>query len=409
MTTSAPPRPVPYPVRSVDELPWPSLLVLGTATLVMVTTEMLPAAVLAPMSTGLGVAEAQVARLVSLWATVVVLASFPLVRLTRGHDGRLVIMVGLIALAVSSGLTAVAPTYGAVIGARLLGAAAVGLLWATVNAFVADLVSDRVLGTAVAVVLGGATLGMVVGTPVARLVADLAGWRAAFAGLAAVGLAVAVLVRVIVGRSADLPADLPGERPGGAALLAKPGSPRPMLVLTGLVALVLVGHYGAYTFVTRLAEVPAETLPGTISTVLLVFGIASALGVALAGRIGDRSGRALLVSVVLTSVALLALGLVTAQPLLGLAVVVGWGVVSGAMPPLAQTQILRLAGPTHRATAGALIPVLFNGAIAIGAGLASLVVARSGVGALPVPAGAIVAVAAVGLAITVIRRHAKAR
>ena len=150
----------------------------------MVTTEMLPAAVLAPMSTGLGVAEAQIARLVSLWATIVVLASFPLLRLTRGRDGRLVIMIGMLALAVSSGLTAAAPTYGAVIGARLLGAAAVGLLWATVNAYVADLVSDRLLGTAVAVVLGGATLGMVVGTPVARLITDLAGWRTAFAGLA---------------------------------------------------------------------------------------------------------------------------------------------------------------------------------------------------------------------------------
>ena len=77
MTTSAPSRPVTHPARSsADELPWPSLLVLGTTTLVMVTTEMLPAAVLAPMSTGLGVAEAQIARLVSLWATVVVLTSF---------------------------------------------------------------------------------------------------------------------------------------------------------------------------------------------------------------------------------------------------------------------------------------------------------------------------------------------
>ena len=371
----------------------------------MVTTEMLPAAVLAPMSTGLGVAEAQIARLVSLWATIVVLASFPLLRLTRGRDGRLVIMIGMLALTVSSGLTAAAPTYGAVIGARLLGAAAVGLLWATVNAYVADLVSDRLLGTAVAVVLGGATLGMVVGTPVARLITDLAGWRTAFAGLAAVGLVVAVLVRLVVAR----PVDLPGERAGGADPLAEPGSPQPMLLLTGLVALVLVGHYGAYTFITRLAEVPAETLPGTISTLLLVFGIASALGVALAGRVGDRSGRALLVSVALTAVALLALGVVSAHTLLGLAVVVGWGVVSGAMPPLAQTQILRLAGPAHRATAGALIPVLFNGAIAIGAGLASLVVAGSGVGALPVPAAAIVALAAVGLAIAVRRGDSGAR
>jgi predicted MFS family arabinose efflux permease len=49
--------------------------------------------------------------------------------------------------------------------------------------------------------------------------------------------------------------------------------------VTGLVALVLVSHDSAYTFITRLAEQPAESLPGTISTLLPVFGIASALGV----------------------------------------------------------------------------------------------------------------------------------
>ena len=134
MTSSTPPSPVCRPARLEDGLPWPSLLVLGTATLVMVTTEMLPAAVLAPMSEGLAVDEARIARLISLWATVVVLATFPLVRLTRHRDGRLVIMVGMTALATSSGLTALAPTYSSVIGARLLGATAVGLLWATVNA-----------------------------------------------------------------------------------------------------------------------------------------------------------------------------------------------------------------------------------------------------------------------------------
>lgn len=57
-------------------LPWPSLIVLGAATWVMVTTEMLPTAVLAPMSLGLGVSEARTAQLVSVWAAVVVIASF---------------------------------------------------------------------------------------------------------------------------------------------------------------------------------------------------------------------------------------------------------------------------------------------------------------------------------------------
>jgi len=72
-------------------------------------------------------------------------------------------------------------------------------------------------------------------------------------------------------------------------------------------------------------------------------------------------------------------------------------VASGAVPPLAQTLILRLGGPERRATAGALIPVVFNGGIAVGAALASLVVARAGVPALPVPAAVVVAATVVAL------------
>ena len=376
---------------------------LGAATLVMVTTEMLPTAVLAPMSVGLGVTETRTAALVSVWATVVVLASFPLVRLTRGRNRRNVIGVGLVVLAASSVLTALAPTYPAALGARLVGAAAVGVLWATVNAHVADLVSDRLLGTAVAVVLGGATLGMVLGTPVARLVADVVGWRAAFAGLAAVGLLAAVAVRLLVASTPRAAAD----QSWVSQHVAARASLRAMVATTGLVALWLVGHYAAYTFITRLAEAPADRLPGGIGTVLLLFGIASAVGVAAAGRLGRHSARMLAVFAGLTAAAVLALSVVDRGIALGLTVVVVWGLVSGAVPPLAQTEILRSAGPAHRSTAGALIPVLFNGGIAIGAALGSMVVGRAGIGALPVPTAAVIAAAALGLGLTVARRAAR--
>lgn len=396
------------PNRPADVLPWPSLLVLGAGTLLMVTAEMLPTAVLEQMSTGLGVAESSTGMLVSVWAAVVVVLSFPLVRLTRGRDRRAVIAGGLAVLALSSALTALAPTFQLAVGARILGAAAVGLLWSTTNAHVADLVSDRLLGRAVAVVLGGATLGMVVGTPLARLVADAAGWRAAFGALAVLGVLGAVAVRLVVARAA-VPAA--AEVLTGAADAAEPGpgarTPRRgmdrLLAVTGLVALVLVGHYGAYTYITRLTEAPAEVLPGGMSALLLVFGLASAVGVALAGRFGNRTAPALVVSVAATALTVAALGIADVHPAVGIAVVVAWGVVSGGMPPFAQTLILRLAGPERRSFAGALIPVLFNGGIAVGAALASLVVAGSGVSALPLLAALVVAAAALGLALSLRR------
>lgn len=406
-----------------DRLPWPSLLVLGGATFVMVTAEMLPAAVLPQMSAGLGVSEPQIGLLVSVWAAVVVMGSFPLVRLTRRADRRAVIAWSLVLLAVSAALTAIAPAYAAAIASRLLGALAVGLLWATTNAFTADLVSDRNLARAVAVVLGGATLGSVLGTPAASFVADAIGWRAVFGSLAVLALIAAVLVRAVVhapvgGDSGGLRgvasgatdvstaadaaiahaapgSDEPSQ--GEVVRTAAPRGIRPMILVTIFVALLFVGQFGTYTFITRLVESPASAVPGGVGTMLLVFGLASAAGLALAGRFGQRTEAALLVGSLTTSAAVFALSFVDVSPAVGVAVVVAWAVASGAVPALAQTLILRLAGPEHRGFAGALIPVLFNLGIAIGAALASLVVSGAGVPALPPLAAAVIGLAAVGL------------
>ena len=361
--------------------------------MLMVSAEMLPTAVLGPMSVGLGVSEAQIATLVSVWAGVVVLASFPLSRLARRWPARTVIIVGLLAVVVSSALTAVAPSFGFAVLARVLGAAAVGLLWATINAYVADIVEDRLLGRAVGVVLGGATFGVVIGTPLARLVADATDWRIAFAALAGLLAAAAVAVRIVVPST-----------PRGATATSSTSSARSssrgvarLAAVASLVAIALIGHYGAYTFITRLAEPAASILPGGIGAILFLFGMASAAGVALAARVGRGTTRALAISIALTGMAVAAT--LIASPVASLAVVALWGVASGAFPPLAQTLILRIAGPAHREFAGALMPVLFNGGIAVGAAAAAGLVGYSGLAALSIPAAAVIIVVAGAFAI----------
>ncbi|KGM14674.1 hypothetical protein N867_17805, partial [Actinotalea fermentans ATCC 43279 = JCM 9966 = DSM 3133] len=115
-----------------DDLPWPSLLVLGAVTFVVVVGEMLPMAVLPQMSADLGVTEARTGLLVSLWAGVVVVGALPLARLARRWDRRAVVTIAMAVFAASSAGTAVAGSYEAALVARVVGAAACGLLWASV-------------------------------------------------------------------------------------------------------------------------------------------------------------------------------------------------------------------------------------------------------------------------------------
>lgn len=395
MTTTTSPATLP----ATRSLPWAPVLALSLATFAMVTAEMLPTAVLPHMAADLGVSEARVGLLVSGWAAVVVLLSFPLVRLTSRWDRRTVITGTMVVFAAANALTAAAPSYAAAGTARLVAAAATGLLWASVNAHLADVVPEDRLARAVAVMLGGATLGMVLAVPVANAVASAWGWRTTFAALTVLAVVAAALVaRARTAAGAATAAD---DRVG-----TDPEALRRVVALAVIGGIVLVGHFGVFTFIAPLLREAAGSLAGGVSGLLLVFGLSSGLGVLLVARWGDRRpGLALALSGLLTAMAIAGLTVAGTSALVAVPVLVLWGAATGALPPLLQTAIMRAAGVRLRSLAGTLIPVALNLGIAAGAALGSAVVAVAGVGAVPVPA-ALVALLGAGLLAVLLRRTA---
>lgn len=384
-------------------MPWPSLLTLGATTFVVLTGEMLPTAVLPHMAADLGVSEARIGLLVSIWAATIVAASFPLVALTARWNRRDVVVGALVVFAGAGVLTAAADSFAVALVGRLLGAGVTGLLWSTVNAHTAAIVAERTLARAIAVVIGGATLGTVLGVPAAGLAAEALDWRAAMLAVAVAALVVAVAVQLVVVRGPDTAA--------APTTQAAVGVPRPdpalraVLSVAGLAGIVLVGHYAAFTFITRLFADSAERLPGGMTGLLLVYGVTSAVAVLVVGYLGDaHAALALEVASGLVALALLATTLATiaattlgGHPAVGVGIVAVWGLASGALPPLVQTLIMQRGGPRLRRTAGTVVPVTFNLAIAAGAAAGSGVVGAWGVEALPAPAAAVVGIGVLGL------------
>ena len=402
----------PARVGERSDLPWPSLLVLGAVTFVVVVGEMLPMAVLPQMSADLGVTEARTGLLVSLWAGVVVVGALPLARLARRWDRRVVVAVAMAVFAASSAWTAVADSYGTALVARILGAAACGLLWASVNAHIAAIVPDARLARAVSVVLVGATLGTVLGVPAANLAADAADWRAGFWAVAVLGALVAAAVRLVVvperpdARLAPEPAGTADARPASASALGAGDQLdaddrarlRAALVVAGLAGLLMTGHFAAYTFIAPLLGPTGARIPGGVPALLLLYGAVSAVAVGLVGRVPVERTRPVLTragaAVVLALAALAVLG---AHPVTDVALVVAWAGATGAVPALTQTLLFRIGGPSLRSTVGAIVPVTFNLGIAAGAALGSAVVDGVGLAWLPVPAAGTAALAAVAL------------
>ena len=118
-----------------------ALAVLSLAAFAYVTTESLPIGLLLPMSKGLRAQEPAIGLLVTAYGAVVVVASVPLTLLTQRLPRRLVLCCVLAAFVVASLSSAAAPSYEALLGARLVTALSQALFWALVIPTAAGLAS----------------------------------------------------------------------------------------------------------------------------------------------------------------------------------------------------------------------------------------------------------------------------
>lgn len=379
MTRISPAGSSPRPAEpTAAGMPWPALIAMALTTFLVVSGEMMPTAVLPMLAADLEVTTAQAGLLVSAWAGTVVLASFPLTRLTARIDRPTVIAGALTVFALATVVTALSPTYGVAMGSRVVAAAATGLLWSTVNAHAASIVPEHRIARATAIVLAGGMLGTVGGIPVGNAVASAVGWRLPFAALAVLGLVGAVAVLALLRR---VPVVDHATDTGHPSATSRPLWP--VLALGGLGGLLLLAHFMPFTFVAEIlapSDVPTPLL-------LVLFGLIGAVGVAAVGATGDRYPA--LVPVILAgalAVSLAGILGIGRSAGLDLMIVLAWGMAAGAVGPAIQASLMRTAGTRHRRTAGTLMPVAMNLGIALGAAAGSGVVDRWSIAPLPMVA-----------------------
>jgi predicted MFS family arabinose efflux permease len=177
-----------------------------------------------------------------------------------------------------------------------------------------------------------------------------------------------------------------------------------VLATAVLGAVALLAHFAAFTFVAPLATGPWGLGEGSVKGLLLVFGISGAVGLGVAGLLGDRRPRPMLEATVLGLAIVFALLAVPGKsPLMTSVAVAGWGVLLGMLPPLLQNVVIGAASPGYRATAGSVLVAAFNLGIAAGAAAGGAVIDQLGVGRLLPVAAATALASAAGL--TTLRRR----
>ncbi|MCD5993512.1 MFS transporter [Pseudomonas sp. CDFA 602] len=153
--------------------------VLCIASFVMVTSEFAPIGVLSLISTDLGRTPSDISLTVTLYAWIGAASGLLSHWLSRRVSRKVLLIVLMLAPAASNGLAALSGEFSILLGARILGALAHGVVWATVAATAAHLVSARRVGLATSVVTSGITIATVAGVPLINLVGQYDGWRTA--------------------------------------------------------------------------------------------------------------------------------------------------------------------------------------------------------------------------------------
>ncbi|MFE0100344.1 MFS transporter [Streptomyces sp. NPDC059009] len=349
-----------------------SVLVAAAATFSVVTTEMLPVGLLTSLAAGLGVTDGTAGLTVTLPGAVAALAALLLPVAVRAADRRTVLGVLMGLLAAANLLSALAPAFGVLLAARVLVGVCIGGVWAIAASLAVRLVRAADAGRATAVIFSGIAVASVLGVPAGTFLGELAGWRWAFAVMGAFSLAVAALLL------RWLPA-LPAEqavRPGayGGVL----GIGRVRAGLAG-VALLVTGHFAAYTYVRPVLERVPGVGAGLISAVLLAYGVAGIVGNFAGGAVAARDPRRALL-VVSAGLAAVVLAFEPAGGSLAASVtlLVLWGLAYGGVSVSAQNWVMA-AAPQARESASALFAGVFNAAIALGALAGGRVADASGV------------------------------
>lgn len=331
---------------------WLSVVSLTFGSFALISSELLPMAVLTPMAADLGISEGAAGQAVTLTALFAGIAA-PTVALIIGRVDRKLINLALCALVIASNIAvAFTSDYFMLLAARMLLGVAIGGFFALAGATVVRLVTMEDMGKGMSIVFMGLSAGLVVAPAFATLIGEAFGWRAAFMAAAACGLLALLLQAVCLPR---VPAS------GATSLSSLFGLLKRRPVRVGLVVGLLFfgGEVSGFTFMRPYLETNGGLSATSIAPVLLVLGLASLLGSAVAGVFADRVLRegfaATFLMLAVATVGLLALSDAYVAIFVFAA---AWGMAIGAGPVMTQTWMGRAAPDQLEGVGGLFLAVI---------------------------------------------------
>ncbi|WP_353943590.1 MFS transporter [Streptomyces sp. HUAS MG91] len=369
-----------------------ALLALAIGAFGIGTTEFVIMGLLPQVAGDFGVSIPTAGFLVTGYALGVMLGAPLMTVLGTRIPRKRMLMVLMGFFIVGNLLSAVAPVFAVMLIGRVVASLAHGAFFGIGSVVAAELVAPAKKAGAIAMMFTGLTVANVVGVPLGTLIGQSVGWRVTFAVVAALGvLGLAGIAKLVP----DLP------KPEGVRLRHEVAAFKNVQVLLAMAMTVLGfgGVFAAITYITPMMTHVAGFAEGSVTWLLVLFGLGMVGGNLVGGKFADRA----LMPMLYVSLGALALVLglftVTAHHKVLAAITIALiGALGFATVPPLQKRVLDHASgaPT---LASAVNIGAFNAGNALSAWLGGLVIS-AGLGyTAPNWVGAVLAASALVLAI----------
>ncbi|MBR7830521.1 MFS transporter [Actinospica sp. MGRD01-02] len=257
--------------------------VLALGSFAMGTDSFVLAGILPQIAHGLHTSVGAAGQVITTFALTYGLAA-PFLAAFTGRLPRKPLMAAALTLFVLANLaSAAAPSLGLLLAARVVAGLGAALYTPNASAAAAALAGPARRGQALAVILGGLTVGTVFGVPVGTAIGQHVSWSAALVFVAAVGAA------ALLGLLVTLPAlPIPPAVPLGQRFRVL-GNPRVVAIVLYMM-LTSGASIMVYTYIANVLGTTAHATGTALAVMLLLWGVGGMAGAFGSGWLADRWG-----------------------------------------------------------------------------------------------------------------------
>ncbi|ANJ28022.1 MFS transporter [Agromyces aureus] len=360
------------------------LLALAIGAFGIGLTEFVIMGLLPDLAADFGVTEAAAGWFISGYALAVAVGAIALTAAATRLPRKPVLM-GLLGLFIAgNAVSALAPTYEAMMAGRIIAALCHGAFFGIGAVLAADLVAPAKRAGAIAIMFTGLTAANVLGVPFGTFLGQQYGWRSTFWVISAIGVVALIGIAALVPSTRTMAAGTNIAGANGAApapsLRRELGAFRSGQVWLSLTVTVLGfgGMFGAFTYIAYTLTEVSGFAATDVPWLLVLFGAGLVVGNWIGGKLADRSIDGTLLGFIATLVVVLAmLGWLAALPVAVIVLLVLMGGFGFGTVPALQSRVMRYADQAPTLASGANIAAFnignalgaFAGGLAISAGL----------------------------------------